>query len=283
MKKKLILIWLICPVVFIYLHFQWGPRFQFEQAVAQQLKKAESFETKKDWQQAVSQYDKTISFIQASIADDEKKAEEIGGKKAEDDSFDEPAFTSKEILEIRAKIDRAKALTNTKRISNATVILGQLVQQMDGLDYHGELADEARCNLAICQYYVAWHMRIEGMLRSDWLPELESARQIFKYLARKNQLANHEETSLAMQKNLEAVIRLERMDLPTLQAMELPKEGAGKGEAQAGKKFNKQKGKSQGEAKSKGKQKGKSKSQGKGKPKDSRKGGFQEYKLPPGS
>jgi len=118
-------------------------------------------------------------------------------------------------------------------------------------------------------------MRLEGMLRSDWLPELESSRQIFKYLANKQILANQPKLALDFQKNLEAVIRLEQMDLPTLRKMKMPKKGAGEGESQAGKKRKK--------GKKKGKKKGEKQGKGKKPSKSSRKGKFNEYSLPKGS
>jgi len=282
MKKPLILIWLTFPVVLLFVHFQWGQQFEFERQVAGQMAQAESLEHQKLWHQAVSQHDKTLSFIQASISDDEKKEIESGEEPPRSKSAHNASYSDKELLQLRATLDRAKALTNTAQISNATNILEQLVHQIDQRHYSSDLTDEVRANLAICQYYIAWHMRHDGMLRSDWMPELESSRQIFKFLAVKYRDSQQPERSRAMQKNLEAVIRLKRMDLPTLRSMELPEEGAGKGESQAGQKRKKGKKNTKANKSPEGGG-GKPKASQNGKPQDSRKGGFNKYKLPKGS
>jgi hypothetical protein len=84
----------------------------------------------------------------------------------------------------------------------------------------GALIPEVRSALASARYYEAWLMRLEGAPVEEWVEPAEAARQSLRLLAEQTRdparAADH-------QKNLEAVIRLERMDLSELQGLPLPK------------------------------------------------------------
>ncbi len=84
------------------------------------------------------------------------------------------------------------------------------------------LAREVRHQLATARYFAAWLMRLEGGTSDEWLPEAHKARQHFALLASRAELEDSPE-KLAFEKNVEAVVRLELMDLSELQAMPLPK------------------------------------------------------------
>jgi hypothetical protein len=79
---------------------------------------------------------------------------------------------------------------------------------------------EARGALASAQYYAGWLMRLEGAPSEEWLQPVENARQNFRLLAEETKDAR---TARDYEKNLEAAIRLARMDLSELQGMPLPK------------------------------------------------------------
>jgi len=87
-----------------------------------------------------------------------------------------------------------------------------------------EFQSELRSTLAGGQYYEGWLMRLEGAAADEWLQPVEAARQNFRLLAE-----NTSDTKLAggYKKNLEATIRLERMDLSELQGQPLPKKCSG--------------------------------------------------------
>ena len=71
-------------------------------------------------------------------------------------------------------------------------------------------------------YYAAWLMRLEGACADEWTLETEQARQHFRLLAEDAQA--HGEPAAKHQENLEATIRLARMDLSELKGLPLPKE-----------------------------------------------------------
>jgi hypothetical protein len=86
------------------------------------------------------------------------------------------------------------------------------------------LLNEIRGSLGNSQYYVAWLMRMEGAQAEEWMLPAESARQNFRLLAESTKGVKVEED---YEKNLESVIRLERMSLEELQGQPLPKKCSG--------------------------------------------------------
>jgi hypothetical protein len=90
-------------------------------------------------------------------------------------------------------------------------------------------------------------MRLEGEPREVWEPEIEASRQTYRLLAEQALAADDTAAAEGNQEDLEAAIRLARMDLSELQALALPSQC---------------KGCCSGQCKCKGKGKGKSKSQG---------------------
>jgi hypothetical protein len=89
------------------------------------------------------------------------------------------------------------------------------------------LLADARQALANAQYYLTWLMRLEGDPRSEWEPEIEGARQSYRLLAEQAQSRGDEAAAKQHQEDLEATIRLARMDLSELQALPLPSQCKG--------------------------------------------------------
>jgi hypothetical protein len=118
--------------------------------------------------------------------------------------------------------------------ANARIYAGELPEAMDQMEKlltesqsgkaSAELQREIRSSLASSRYYAAWLMRLEGGTTEEWLQQAESARQHFRLLAEETK-----GTTLAAsyEKNLEATVRLEQMDLSELQGLPLPKKCSG--------------------------------------------------------
>lgn len=78
-----------------------------------------------------------------------------------------------------------------------------------------ELVDATRTALASAQFHMTWLMRLEGKSNAEWEPEIDAARQHYRLLA--------EQTGADERKqDLESAIRLARMDLSELQALNIP-------------------------------------------------------------
>jgi hypothetical protein len=84
------------------------------------------------------------------------------------------------------------------------------------------LAREARSELAASHYYAAWLMRLEGAELEEWKAEAETARQYYRFMGEDNTLEGTDEIE-RHRRNLECVVRLERMDISELRGMPLPK------------------------------------------------------------
>ena len=81
---------------------------------------------------------------------------------------------------------------------------------------------EARSTAAIAQYYITWLMRLEGMGREEWEPEIDAARATYKLLAEQAQERGNTVEAKKHQEDLESAVRLARMDLGELQGLPLP-------------------------------------------------------------
>jgi hypothetical protein len=114
------------------------------------------------------------------------------------------------------RLERAKAQMNAQELPSAARELESLVDELDGdASAPSQLKAEGRRALANSQFYMTWLLRLEGKTRAEWEPQIEAARQNYRLLA--------ESTDSATEKqDLEAAIRLERLELEDLQGLPLP-------------------------------------------------------------
>lgn len=130
----------------------------------------------------------------------------------------------------RIGIERANAQMQINQLPEAwtamQALVGELGEQPEA-ERDPELYADAKQALATSQFYLTWLMRLEGRPRDDWEPEVESARQIYKQLAEDATDQGNGEEAQKYAENLEASIRLARMDLGELQGRSLPKQCSG--------------------------------------------------------
>jgi hypothetical protein len=122
----------------------------------------------------------------------------------------------------RVQIELAKARMQASGLGEAREELATLVEQMAGeAGTDPVLLADARQALARAQFYTTWLMRLEGLDREVWEPEIEAARQNWRLLTEQSkdaaQAGQH-------QQDLEAAIRLARLELEDLQGLPLPSE-----------------------------------------------------------
>ena len=100
--------------------------------------------------------------------------------------------------------------------------LESLVEQMqEDATTDPVLMRDARQALASAQFYKTWLMRLEGLDRTVCEPEIEAARQNWRLLAEK---APTQEEKTLHQEDLEAAVRLARLEIEDLQGLPLPGE-----------------------------------------------------------
>jgi hypothetical protein len=126
------------------------------------------------------------------------------------------------------RLDRAKARMHVGQLPEARSELGALVDELQSPgNANRELLAEAQQALANAQYYVTWLLRLEGEPAAVWEPEIESARQLQRMLAENSEQKGESADATGHREDLEATIRLARMDLSELQALNLPSQCCG--------------------------------------------------------
>lgn len=199
MKRKLLFtLWLLAPVALLAYHYGPGQAALSRDQAAGLAREAVAAEKAGDWATARERYLQALGAL--------------------------PADAGAERFRVRLAA------------ANARMYLGELpesLQDLDALltDMGKSGADESdrrevRGTLAGGQYYAAWLMRLENAPTEEWMEQAENARQNFRLLAEETGVGDAR-VSENHQKNLESVIRLQRMDLSELQGMPLPKKCEG--------------------------------------------------------
>lgn len=128
----------------------------------------------------------------------------------------------------RVRLARAKAQMSGKDLPGGydelTTLLAELAENPQA---DPQLLHETRESMASAQYYLTWLMRLEGKPREEWEPQIEAARQNYRLLAESAGEAGDNAELERHSEDLEAAIRLARMDLSDLQALPLPSQCKG--------------------------------------------------------
>jgi hypothetical protein len=123
----------------------------------------------------------------------------------------------------RIVVERAKSQLVAGQLPAAYDELAVLVEQLqDDPGADPVLLADAREAQANAKYYLTWLMRLEGQPRTEWEPEIEGSRQTYRLLAEQSRERGNGAAAKRHQENLEAAVRLARMDLSELQALPLP-------------------------------------------------------------
>jgi len=195
MQKTWTLLWILLPVAALAWHYGPGQADLARDQASDHWRLAESAEASGNWKEAAKQY-------------------QLAHKALPEEAVHERR---------RLSISHAKA-----RIQNGEMIPGQeqlidvIAEMEEDKSTAPALMAAARSELAAASYYAAWLMRMEGATAEEWKPEAERARQQFRLLAETGQIRDASVLE-SVDKNLEATIRLEQMDLSTLLAQPPPK------------------------------------------------------------
>jgi hypothetical protein len=187
--------WLLVPVVGYALHMGPGQDQQKLDAAAAHIRAAEAAARGNDYAAAVAEYDEALKAL--------------------------PSGRTAEARKLR--LEKAKAQMLAKQLPEAHADLKALVDELaaDPAADPKLLAD-ARSAMANSNYYMTWLMRLEGLGQDVWEPEVEAARQTYKLLAEQAEKAGDHDATQKHREDLEAAIRLARMDLGELQGLPLP-------------------------------------------------------------
>lgn len=187
--------WLLLPIGAYAWHMGPGQDQQKLDDVAVQVKAAEAAAAAEDYATAADRYADAIEAL--------------------------PAGRTAEARKLR--LEKAKAQMLAKQLPEANKDLKALVDELEAdPNAATDLASDAKSALASSQYYMTWLMRLEGRPAEDWEPEIETARQHYKRLAEGAEARGETAAAAKHRDDLEAAIRLARMDLSELQGLPLP-------------------------------------------------------------
>ncbi len=209
MRKALVFVWLLVPVAAGAYH--WGPgqdRMRADRAASAAERATQAAHTARE--------------IAAREGDDAARASWAEAESAYTEALEQlPPGKDREARALR--LERAKAQLFVSKLFDARKELELLVREIgeDKDATSAEMAD-ARSTLANAQYYTTWLMRLEGSPREEWEPEIEASRQNYKQLAESAATSGDEKLASLTRENLEAAIRLERMELTDLQGLPIP-------------------------------------------------------------
>jgi hypothetical protein len=197
MRKRLLIgIWLLVPVVLLAVHYGPGQQGIARDRAAEKLALAQAAEKSEAWADAMQHYADALAAL--------------------------PSTDAKPRYQIR--LASAKARLFSGELPEAKADLEGLLADAQKSGADASLVREIRSNLASAEYYAGWLMRLEGAATEEWMAETESSRQHFRLLAEQTQSQPPASLATDYQKNLEAVIRLELMDLSELKGLPLPKQ-----------------------------------------------------------
>ena len=192
MRKILILIWMLIPIAAMAYHLGPGQQEIVLDDADVAIQQAEAHKSNEEWAKAVADYERALSML----PDNEREAS------------------------WRLRIEKAKAQMLASELPAANKDLKALVDDLLAeKDVDANILNDARAAMANSQYYRTWLMRLEGLPRETWEPEIESARQTYKLLAETTEDSSKQKK---LKEDLESTIRLARMDLKDLQGLPLP-------------------------------------------------------------
>lgn len=196
MRKFALAIWLMLPVLVGAYHYGPGQEQLKLDETSTLLRQANQQANGKQWSEAVATYENALALL----------------PKGQD------------AVRQRVRLERAKAMMFCSELPAANAELLMLVDEMQQKKEQSDPAvlNEARAALANSQYYRTWLMRLEGLPRSEWEPEIDAARQTYKLLAAQASDAGDAKNAKRHQEDLESVVKLARMDLSDLQGLPLP-------------------------------------------------------------
>ena len=193
MRKFLIFIWLLVPLGAAAYHFGPGQQsIKIDQA-ATHIGLAEKHLINQEFAEAVIEFDEAISLL---------PKENISTNN-------------------RLRLEKAKAQMQCSQLPEA---YKDLLSMLSALDENTEpqLIADTKSTLANAQYYITWLMRLEGHSRDLWEPVIESSRQNYYAAAEFAKSEGNQQSADKLVENLEASIKLARIDLDELQGLPLP-------------------------------------------------------------
>ncbi len=195
MRVLLIVGWLLIPVGVCAWHYGPGQEQVLLDNAADSLRAADGLLAEKEYAKAADKFDEALKLLPP----------------------DRSAASR------RIRLERSKAQMQSQQLPKAHQDLAALVEEMTAdSKANAKVLADAQTALASSRYYMTWLMRLEGLSRETWEPEIELSRQTYRMLAEQAESQGDQSAARQRRHDLEAAIRLARMDLSELQGLPLP-------------------------------------------------------------
>ncbi len=195
MRIIFIVSWLFVGLGGVIYHLGPGQEKMELDRINDTLRSARLCVEQENWSQAVAKYDEALSEMPS-----------------------DRTVQTREVL-----LEKAKSQMMAKELPKARQALETLLGEVRG-DENSDprFVAEVQSTLANSQYYMTWLMRLEGLPEEEWMPEIEAARQHYTQLAVDSKEMGDDKLLIRCSEDLEAAIRLARMDISELQGLPLP-------------------------------------------------------------
>lgn len=195
MRKSFILLWLLVPLAAAAYHYGPGQDKLRADEVAGHIARAKAHLAAEEFSEAVTAFDQAISEM--------------------------PPGNTQAIPRLR--LEKAKAQMQCSGLPQAHKGLVSLLDDLgENAGASPELIAETRSTLANAQYYMTWLLRLEGHAKEIWEPVIESSRHNYRAAAEFAATSGQPGAAGKARENLEAAIKLARVDLGELQGLPLP-------------------------------------------------------------
>lgn len=197
MKILVLTLWCLVPLGLLAYHYGPGQTGIKLDAAATALEQATSKSASSEWKGAISSYEEALAKLPKENVADAR----------------------------RIRLELAKARMEAAELPKAREELAALADELaQDPNAHAGLRDETLATLATSRFYMTYLMKLEGLPDSDWEPEIEAARQEQKLLVRRATEAGDDKAAAKHADDLEASIRLARMEPEELYGKAIPKQ-----------------------------------------------------------
>ncbi len=197
MKILVLTLWCLVPLGLLAYHYGPGQTGIKLDAAATALEQATSKSASSEWKGAISSYEEALAKLPKENVADAR----------------------------RIRLELAKARMEAAELPKAREELAALADELaQDPNAHAGLRDETLATLATSRFYMTYLMKLEGLPDSDWEPEIEAARQEQKLLVQRATEAGDDKAAAKHADDLEASIRLARMEPEELYGKAIPKQ-----------------------------------------------------------
>ncbi|MGL4462763.1 MAG: hypothetical protein ACRC1K_11485 [Planctomycetia bacterium] len=195
MRGVLLTVWLLVPAAAGAWHYGPGLTHLALDDAGRAATAADQAAAEERWDDAVAGYDEALAALPTDRVKDGR----------------------------RLRLQKAKAQMMNAGLPEAYADLKNLEDEVaaDKTEDEGFVASVRRA-MAGARFYQTWLLRLEGEPETVWEPEIEASRQSYRRLVETADAAKDQAAAKTAREDLEAAVRLARMDLSELQAMNLP-------------------------------------------------------------